>query len=599
MRAKSKHTNAVWRKLLENYGSNALLSWFEECYGKERQRIGERADRLIELLDWGQRDDCMDPAIDAVIGRTPCRARVFGGHTDFPGCGGYLINMAGNLEMHYLGQGRKDDKVVLRNMNPDFEACEFHLGDWDVRPEVSIKTADDWDQWCTWVETNKKREFKKQLEGQTGFSATEEQFNERWRGQREKNWQDFVKGIVAYLQTDLGDPGRKLRERLHGFYALYASEIPTGWGLSSSSALVMSTARLLNVLFALGLSDDQIINLGYCEHYNGTRGGMNDHATIIRGIGGRILLMRSFPEEIAESSPFPEGVSLFLVDSGVKRSQAPAVSAKLMREGIKDPAIILARTGIGYSLACLWIRHHFPQHEEALRSYSPAEPYGLLRELNSGGRVPFQSEEQRTREIYRILGSMPREIGRAQLLAGMPEFVKELEALFATHPEPKGGYHLRGMALYGLAENERSLEYLKRAKAGDFAGMQKLMQVSHNGDRIASYTVGNGVEEKPFCSPDSDEELAAWQGDPGGNPVWQIPGYFERSIEKVDLLCDTIAHHFGEVATARISAAGLGGAAVVLSKTAWVDRIRTYRSERGYESIPPVQPSAGASVVEE
>ncbi len=106
----------------------------------------------------------------------------------------------------------------------------------------------------------------------------------------------------------------------------------------------------------------------------------------------KILLMRSFPEQVVATTEFPDGVSLFLVDSGVKRSQAPEVSEKLKREAVTDAAVVLGRTGTGYVLASLWIRQHFPEYAEALRPNPEVnnDNNGPLREFNEGGGHSFR-----------------------------------------------------------------------------------------------------------------------------------------------------------------------------------------------------------------
>ncbi len=596
----TKHTLSEWQHIFYNFRTSGIWGWLKRNYGADEVRILNRVDNFQSLLAEAAKEAEFTPSTPVIVGRTPGRARVFGGHTDFQGCGGYLINLAANLEMIYVGQSREDRKIILRNMSPEFKAGECSWDDWDITPEDKIKTAEDWDHWCTEVEKRKKENLRERLRKKKGKAISEEEWRREWARQRERNWPEFVKGMLAFLQTAPGDPQAKLRKKLKGFNALFFSEIPRGWGLSSSSALVMSVAQILKALFNLALTDEETINLGYCEHYNGTKGGMNDHASIIKGIPGKILLMRSYPEEVVESAPFPPGVSLFLVDSGIKRSRAPEVSDKLKREGIKDAAVILARTGIGYALASLWIRHHFPEYRDCL--LSRAEPagaaYGLLREFNSTGRINFDGESQRAKEIYRVLKKIPQRITREELRTEMPEYRRELAALFITHPAPAEGYRLRDMALYGLSENCRSFEYLKRAARGDFAGMLQLMRLSHNGDRAVRYEFdhwGNS-REKVFASRATDEDLDIWRKYPEQNPLWQKPGYLERSIEPVDRLCDLIDHYFGNVAAARVSAAGLGGAVSVLAKSDQVEKIRDFLAKKGYRSIPPLLPGPGASI---
>ena len=592
-------TAREWREAFSNRRRSGLSEWLEVNYGSDPKRNDDRASRLLNLLGYAEGDSAFDPSRPMVLGRTPCRARVFGGHTDIKGCGGYLINMAGNLEMMYVGQARGDRKIVLRNMNPHMSACEFSRDDWDVRPGDGIQTPEDWDRWCTDVERHKKEELRSQAQPSDAF--TEKQFSARWNRFREEEWQEFVKGLIAFLQTAIADPHGVIQKKLGGFTCLFWSEVPMGWGLSSSSALVLSIAKLTNNLHGLGLSDDQIVNLGLCEHYNGTKGGMNDHASIINGVGGKILLMQSFPEKIVDTETFPGGASLFLVDSTVKRSQAPMFSAKLKREGVADVSEVLARTGSGYVLGSLWVRHHFPEYREALtpRPETTNDTNGLLREFNRDGSIRFPGESQRIEAVCRVLQSMPARVTRDELLHVLPEFENELEAVFLTHLEPKDGYQLRGLALYGLAENERGFEYMSRAREGDFRGLLELMRFAQDGDRVARFLfdeLGN-VREEAFDPAVSDQDLERWGKDPEDHPIWRQPGEFGRSIEPVDELCDLITHQFGEEAAARVAGAGLGGAVTVLAKSESVPEIRSFLQTKGYPSIPPLTPSNGASVV--
>jgi galactokinase len=529
-----------WARILKQPTADVLAPWFSENYGNDIVRVRERSKKFSDLLGLARVHGCFDPSRELMLGRTPCRARVFGGHTDFKGCGGYLINLAGNLEMMYAGQVRTDKNVCLGNANANFASCEFGLDDWDVCPEYEIKTADEWDEWCVRVEKRKKQRIRDGL----GSVDDEKQFQEVWSRHRESNWQEFVKGILAFVRTDLGDPSGQIRKKLKGFSTYLWSEVPMGWGLSSSSALVMSMA----------------------------------------------------------TAPFPQGISLFLVDSGIKRSQAPQVSAKFQRENISDAAEILARTGIGYVLGSLWIRHHFPEYKTVL-SPNPEknnDDNGMLREFNQLGKIPFANPEERSKAIYRVLAAIPQRVTREQLLTAMPEFNEKLNAVFVTHPEPPDGYALRGMVLYGLAENERGFEYMRQAKAGDLNGLLELMRIAHDGDRAAKFQSAddpNGVESA-FEYKASDNDLSFWRKQPQKNPVWQKPGYFERSIEPVDRLCDLIQQRFGYTAAGRIAAAGLGGAVTVLAQSESVDEIREFLKKQGYVSTEPFVPSAGASIME-
>jgi hypothetical protein len=137
---------------------------------------------------------------------------------------------------------------------------------------------------------------------------------------------------------------------------------------------------------------------------------------------------------------------------------------------------------------------------------------------------------------------------------------------------------------------------MNRAAAGDFKGMQELMQIAHDGDRVSQWDAARN-KRVAFESVATDRDLQEWIDDPASNPIWQKPGYFERSIEPVDHLCDLIAERFCRVATGRIAGAGLGGAVTVLAKSESVEEIREFLSSAGYRSIPPLTPGQGASTI--
>eukprot|EP00462_Mataza_sp_D1_P006878 CAMPEP_0175125898 /NCGR_PEP_ID=MMETSP0087-20121206/3556_1 /TAXON_ID=136419 /ORGANISM="Unknown Unknown, Strain D1" /LENGTH=368 /DNA_ID=CAMNT_0016407755 /DNA_START=255 /DNA_END=1358 /DNA_ORIENTATION=+ len=366
----------------------------------------------------------------------------------------------------------------------------------------------EWAEWCQEVSAKKRAHFQ-------GSPAD-------WTRRRESHWWEFAKGVVALLNTELGLANCRPGAAVTGFSLAVRSGIPTAGGLSSSSSLVVSLIMAVNTLFDLGLGKDDVVKLGVCEHYNGTKGGTNDHAAIVHGKAGQMLLMGSLPDRVVQRAEMASSVSIFLAESNVKRSQAPSVSAKLQREGVVDPAVILARTQASYAIAALWARTKFPDFSQALQSRF--DDFGLMRELNSGGNVVFASASDRAAAVYRVLLSMPELASRALLREALPDCETQLDALFASHPEPEGGYNLRGYALYGWAENERNFEFMARSAAGDLPGMLEVIRVSQDGDRASK----NG---RPWVYSVSTQQLEQWLASPSDHPLWSKEGWFERSIE--------------------------------------------------------------------
>lgn len=650
------HTLSEWYRIFENPQTSGITSWLSANY-LDSDKVAERIGVYRRFLAAAGQSGVFDASGRCVLGRTPCRLRVFGGHTDYIGGGGYLVNAAGEPEMWHIGQARSDRRVVLANADTGrYPSVEFGLDDWDVNPNKShprvntrmrIVTPTDWDSWTARVQLIKMLEFKQQLIDQGRDTAGEGVIEDAWKklgrkdwkrhikeikkaitddasgGEsvvfklewaklRETRWQEFPKGMLAYLQTNLGDPKGRIRKKLRGFNAFIGSEIPPG-GLSTSSAVVMSIAKLVNAAFDLGVASDDIVNAGLCEHYNGTTGGMSDHCAIVKGIKGSILLMQSFPETIIkneEGKPMvvelPQGVSMFLVDSGVKRSEAPThpKSRRLRQEGIADQAVIMARTGIAYALAALWIRHHFPQYIDALAPNfeQTRDSFGLIREFNTGGKIQFASEAERAKAMYEVLRSMPEGVVTIdQLKQIMPEFSIELDGLYERvreFPPEQARFNLRGYTLYGWAENERAIEFTRRSNKGNFEGMLDVIRVSQDGDRASK----NG---QPWTYEVTNQLLDEWIANPGQNPVWSKPGWFERSIEEVDDIIDHIERNFGvngkvaeNAASAFVSGAGLGGLIFVLAKTEHVGQIQESLRAKGYVCpVPSIRAGQGAAVV--
>ena len=98
-------------------------------------------------------------------------------------------------------------------------------------------------------------------------------------------------------------------------------------------------------------------------------------------------------------------------------------------------------------MVSLWIRSKFPEFAEAMEPQY--DSFGLFRELNTMGKVHFDQPAARTKTIFDILRSLPFRVSRLQLKQALQSFHAELEQLFSSHPEPVGGYNLRGYALYG------------------------------------------------------------------------------------------------------------------------------------------------------
>jgi len=100
-----------------------------------------------------------------------------------------------------------------------------------------------------------------------------------------REWENYILGVLNEIS--------KLTDKVQGFDCVIESNLPTGFGLSSSAALECGLAFGLNELFDLGLSKIQIVKLSQkAEHtYVGTQCGIMDQFASVMSQDGHVLLL--------------------------------------------------------------------------------------------------------------------------------------------------------------------------------------------------------------------------------------------------------------------------------------------------------------------
>jgi len=128
-------------------------------------------------------------------------------------------------------------------------------------------------------------------------------------------WDNYLRAAILGLT----DGGLVRREKLaRGLRLLVASDLPSGVGLSSSSALVVGFA--LAALHVWGAEYGRLRLaevLAEAEHYVGTRGGGMDQAICLLGQEGHALKIDFFPLQV-EPVAFAGDIQVYLADSGVR-----------------------------------------------------------------------------------------------------------------------------------------------------------------------------------------------------------------------------------------------------------------------------------------
>jgi galactokinase len=134
-------------------------------------------------------------------------------------------------------------------------------------------------------------------------------------------WANYVTGVVAKYR-DAGAPVR-------GFDVTFDASLPLGAGMSSSAALEMATALIVEATTGMTKSPrERALLCQAAEHeYAGVPCGIMDQLAVSSGVRGHALLIDCRTLEV-RPNPLPEGIAIVVVDSRVKHALADGEYAK-------------------------------------------------------------------------------------------------------------------------------------------------------------------------------------------------------------------------------------------------------------------------------
>lgn len=478
-----------------------------------------------------------------IVVRSPGRINLMGRHVDHQG--GTCNLMAIDREIVIAASPRDDDRVNLWNS----DAATYPPRSFSFRELTSDIVWEDW------------------------LGTLDSQYLQRMVSSSAGDWDNYVKGAALRLQHAFRD------RALRGMDAFAAGNIPVGAGLSSSSALVVAAAEALTEINALNLRPREFVDLcGEGEWFVGTRGGSGDHAAIKLGRANEVVSVSFFPFEVLGAHPFPEEHALIVCHSGI--------SAKKMEN---------ARERFNARVAC----YHMAR--EVIRAEFPrlAPLIEHLRDVNTD-RLDISLPA-----LYGLLKDVPAQIGP-----------REVESLAAEHPTvakcvsgldlEEHDFPLRDVALYGLAECDRSRRTGALLDRGDVQALGRMMNISHNGDRVARWN----PECRPFDSHATDQRMEALIGGAAllrplcdsEAALWQQPGAYDCSTPKIDMMVDRVLACEG-VLGAQLAGAGLGGCIMVLVRKDCADGViatlqrEYYEPERIEPRMFVCEPSQGSQVL--
>ena len=493
-----------------------LDSQLRENVGEDRGLLTEHRELLARALLGFQRNFGDSEAVSII--RAPGRINLIGMHVDHRGG---CVNPVAIKETIVVASPRRDDRVNLANESADFPPRSFRISE-----ELPEKAVEDWDDWTA-----------KNLTalGSRGLAG---------------DWSNYSRAAGLYLANRLRRQRDLPPARFTGLDAFVTGNMPMAAGLSSSSALVVSLARLFILFNGLEIGDSELIDLcGEAEWYVGTRGGKGDHAAIILSKQGKITRIAFFPFYV-HCHEFPPEYRVVVCNSMIL-SRKSATTRHAFNERIAS-----------YEIGFLLLKEILGEH-----GFDPGR-LGMLRDLNP------ENLGVSDRELLEILLELPSAVSRREAGRRLGALHGEtLRKLWQTHPEPEGGYPIRDVCLFGAAECLRARLAGEVLENGPIEQFGRLMNISHDGDRVTALVAGERVDWRSRFDRDLLDK------EPGAKVHLQ-PGGYRVSTPEIDELVDLALATEG-VLGARLTGAGYGGCVAVLAHESAVAGLLE-RLERGY-----------------
>lgn len=473
-----------------------------------------------------------------IIARAPGRVNIMGRHIDHQGGD---VNMAAiDKDIYCIIGKRKDSQIVANSIEPyRFPERSFSMESLGVDPQKN------WNQFIN------SSFVLKQLSS------------------AKRDWGSYIKAVLSRFQHFCGR-----RKTLKGLNMMVAGDLPMEGGISSSSALFMAIAEGCKTLNGLAISPYRFVELcdeGEC--FLGNRGGTGDHAAIKYSRRGCITQIGFYPLQIIKTIPFPSDYIIAMCNS-----QYQAYKTRGAKNTYNQRVAC-------YHIGTELLKKKFPQIKDfAVHLRDIAYGKGNLSE----------------KDILCMMQKLPLKISRGEIIDEIenPEIKSNIEAM----PPSIDFFPVREILIYGLSECIRSRFGTELILKGDIKGFGELMNISHDGDRVARWTEEN--DYIPFAPDYSDRALKKIVSQAGKkmHPLMYQSGRYGCSIQEIDRMED-IAQKIKNVSGAQISGAGLGGYIMILAKEDAYEEIEDEMVKQYYEplNLPPetfiAYPSEGSGIV--
>ncbi len=506
-----------WIESFQKSHSEAI-NRLEEIYGHDRRFIDERRSLFLKALE--RFGELYGNEREVVITRSPCRINLRGMHSEMQhATPNYLTH---GREVIMIAGKRDDDLVTLNNVDDErFGSRQFRISEEKERGE--------WGDWLKYIDSPGVRECIESARG---------------------DWSNYVKASVLKLQDCFPD------RQLKGMDIVTFGDAPRGSGMSSSSTVVVSSclaAMAVNDLMAEMDRRELTVCLGNAEWYVGTRGGFGDHGSMLFGKRGHILhsVFLTVEEMQPEYIPLPPDYQVIIINSCKTSSKS------------SDRLFAYNQTIFGYSMAMTLIK-------DVLRDMGGYSSE-FLDQLDYLGQIT--PETFGLQRIYEILRALPERITVAELKKrySPAEIDIGLDRFFGQLGKYPDSVVVRGAALWGIAESERSRAFARLIKAGRIKEAGELMYTGHDGDRLFSFKDGQPVEfnENRVTDGYLDALMADLQSEEPNRieraELAKQPGDFDASSLELDTIVE-IARSTPGIIGASLTGAGFGGNVLALGE---------------------------------
>ena len=436
---------------------------------------------------------------DIIIVRAPGRINLMGRHVDHQG--GAVNLIAIDQEIFITAALREDLKIIAYNIDEKtFNTINFDL--LSVKHEIH----DDWDE-----------------------IINSEEFLRAYRSPK-GNWDNYIKAAYLRLVNLYG------KKNVSGANLCVSGNIMIAAGLSSSSALTVGIFHALSGLNMLELKNEEIINFcAEAEWFVGTRGGSADQIAIKLARNNKIAHVKLFPLKIHDWIEFPQNCELLIFNSQIIADKSGS------KKDIFNERIL------AYDIGFHPIKMKFPQLSPRLLYLRDINPENL--DINSTELIKILlelPEYVNFNDLPNVLGSKWDEIKKKYYFNEIPQVIP-----------------VRKVIAYGIFECERSRIFYQFIRSGNILSAGKLMNISHNGDRVLKYNYKEKYQPTPYNNEMGDAKLKTFIQN--NTSLEQISGGYGCSIPEIDFIIDVSLGCKG-VLGAQLSGAGMGGCAMIFVK---------------------------------